>query len=142
MKETFPTTCSIPRIALSLTPLHQVKVCKTIHVHFVQYQNQDSSVGTAIRHAPDGPGIESRRGLDFPHHFRSALGPTQPPVQRVPRLLPGSKGDWGVALTTHPHLAPRLNKESYTPTPLWASMTTSKVNFTFYRSKRFHSLPF
>jgi hypothetical protein len=36
-----------------------------------------------------------------------------------------------VALTTHPHLAPRLKKESYTSTPLWAFVVCSRVKFTF-----------
>ena len=41
-----------------------------------------SSVGIATGYGLDGPGIESRwGGRDFPHLFRPALGPTQPPVQ-------------------------------------------------------------
>jgi hypothetical protein len=37
-----------------------------------------------------------------------------------------------VALTTHPHLAPRLKKEwSYTSIPLWAFVAGYRVNFTF-----------
>jgi hypothetical protein len=36
---------------------------------------------------------------------RPALGPTQPPVQWVTRVLsPGLKRGWGVTLTTQPHL--------------------------------------
>jgi hypothetical protein len=38
---------------------------------------QDSSVSIATRYGLDGRGIESSR---------PALGPTQPPKQRVPRL--------------------------------------------------------
>jgi hypothetical protein len=39
----------------------------------------------------DGPGIETRWGRDFPHLCGLALGPTQPPVQRVPGLSRGYK---------------------------------------------------
>ena len=39
----------------------------------------------------DGPGIESRCGRDFQYQSTPALEPTQPPVQRVPRLVPGVK---------------------------------------------------
>jgi hypothetical protein len=51
----------------------------------------------------------------------------------------------GVALTTHPHLAPRLKKEySYNSTPLWAFVAFLRVNFTFtfmyWRGRRFELL--
>jgi hypothetical protein len=39
-----------------------------------------SIVGVATGYGLDGPGIESRRGQDFPHLSRPAPGPTQPPV--------------------------------------------------------------
>jgi hypothetical protein len=50
---------------------------------------RDSAVGTAFRYGLDGPGKEFRRGREFPHPSRSALVPTQPPVQLVPGLSQG-----------------------------------------------------
>ena len=47
---------------------------------------RDSSVGIATDYGLDGPGIESRRGRDFPHLSISALGPTQPPILWIPDL--------------------------------------------------------
>jgi len=48
-----------------------------------------SSVGITTAYGLDGPEIESRWGQDFPHMFKPALGPTQPPVQWVPGLSRG-----------------------------------------------------
>jgi hypothetical protein len=48
-----------------------------------------SSVGIAIRYGLDGLGIESRCGRDFPHPSRTALRPTQRPIQWVPGLSRG-----------------------------------------------------
>jgi hypothetical protein len=50
---------------------------------------RDSSVGIATRYRLDGPRIETRWGRDFLHPSRPALGPTQPPVQRVSGLSRG-----------------------------------------------------
>ena len=47
-----------------------------------------SVVGIATAYRLDGPGIEFRWGRDFPHLYRTALRPTQPP-QLVPRLSRG-----------------------------------------------------
>jgi len=56
----------------------------------------DSAVCIATRYGLEGPGIESQRGRDLPHPSRPALGPTQPPTQRVPGLFLGGKaaGTW------------------------------------------------
>jgi hypothetical protein len=57
---------------------------------------RNSIVGIATRYGLDGPGIESPWGRDFPHPFRPAMEPTQPPIQWVPGLFPGGKaaGAW------------------------------------------------
>jgi len=54
------------------------------------------AVGIATRYGLDGPEIESRWRHDFPCPTRPALGPTQPPIQRVPGLSGGGKaaGAW------------------------------------------------
>jgi len=44
---------------------------------------QDIAAGIATRYGLDGPGIEYRCGLDFPHPSRPALGPTQTSVQWI-----------------------------------------------------------
>ena len=42
-----------------------------------------SVVGIPTAYGLDGPGIESRRGRDFPHLSRPTLRPNQPPVRWV-----------------------------------------------------------
>ena len=58
----------------------------TLCLYTCEPTGRDSSVGIATRYGLDGPGIESRWGRDFPHPFRPALDPTQPPIQWVPGL--------------------------------------------------------
>jgi hypothetical protein len=55
---------------------------------------------------------------------RTALGPTQPPVQLVPGVLsPGLKCGRCVTLTTHRHLMPKSRmSRSYTSSPPFASI--------------------
>jgi hypothetical protein len=63
-----------------------------IYTQLSSYYEPGSIVSIATGYRLDGPGIESRWGRDFPHLSRSALGPTQSPVQLVPGLSRGSKG--------------------------------------------------
>jgi hypothetical protein len=84
--------------------------CDSVTVHF-DIVDWDSVVGIATPYGLDGVGIESCWGeRDFPHSFRPVLGPTQPPIQWV-RGHSRGLGGRVVALTTHPHPAPRLKKE-------------------------------
>ena len=71
---------------------------------------RDNSVGVATRCGLDGLGNECRCGWEFPHLSRPALRHTQAPIQWVQGFFLGANG-WGVALNTHPNLAPRLKKE-------------------------------
>jgi len=74
-----------------------------------------SSVGIVNVYGLYGSRIESRWGRNFLHPSRSALGPTQPPVQWVPGL------SLGVTLKPHPLLVPLVKKQyRYAPSSLWA----------------------
>jgi hypothetical protein len=69
---------------------------------------------------------------------RPALGPTQAPVQWVPRVLsPGLKRGRGVTLTTHPHLMPRSGmSRSYSFSPPSACLACSGTALAFLLSNK------
>ena len=68
-----------------------------------------SSVGIATGYGMDGPRIESWWGRDFPPLSRPALGPTQPPVQRVPCLSRGGSSSSGPGAYALKHM-PRMHR--------------------------------
>jgi hypothetical protein len=77
-------------------------------------------------------GFDSRQQIIFPlaSASRPALGPTQPPIQRVQSVLsPGRKCGRGAKLTTHPQIVP-----SYRLPPIYpsSSMACSGTTFTFF----------
>ena len=81
------------------------------------YITECSLLGIATHYGLDGTEIRSRLGQSFPHPIRPALGPIQLFIEWVPGDISVLRGH-GKALTTLPHLAPRLRKEqSYTATP-------------------------
>ena len=107
------------RFTISILNLEKLKVFVRFNIFafrtnfcYITYFHggRDSSVGIATRYGLDGPGIESRWGLDFPHPSRPALGPTQPSIQWVSGLSRRQSGR-AVVLTTHPPLGPRLKEE-------------------------------
>jgi hypothetical protein len=74
------------------------------------FKTQDSTVGMTTRYGLDDSGMESRWERDFPHPFRTTLGPIQPPIKWIPGPFPGVKRQGG-GVNHPPHLAPRLKKE-------------------------------
>ena len=76
-------------VNLDTTDMHIMQGCtNTGRQHFVPC-GRDSSLGNATRYGLDGPGIEFRWEGHFLHLSRPALGPNQPPIQRVPVLSRG-----------------------------------------------------
>jgi hypothetical protein len=72
--------CVITVTKISIHTFYDLR-CYFIITLLIRHKwGRDSSVGIATRYGLDGPGTESRWGRDFPHPYRPALGPTQPPI--------------------------------------------------------------
>jgi hypothetical protein len=77
-----------------------------IYIYIYIYKDFTGVAQSVSEYGLDDRGSIPGRGKRiFPLNFesRTALGPTQPPVQWVPWVLsPGVKSSRGVTLTTHP----------------------------------------
>jgi hypothetical protein len=111
-------------------------------------QSRDSSVGIALGYGVDGVlGFDSRLGLGiflFTTASRTALGPTQPPIQWVSGPLSLAVKRTGREADRSPHLVPRSKNEwSYTSTPQYAFMAwcTDKAQGQLYLTLPLPSTP-
>jgi len=57
--------------------------------HYFQFKRRDNSVDIPTRYGLDDPGIESWWGARFSAPVETCLGPTLPPMQRVPGVSQG-----------------------------------------------------
>jgi hypothetical protein len=87
-------------------------------------QLRHRSVSITTRYGLDGQGIESRLGARFSATVQACPGANPASYTRCNgSYCRASKADRGVMLSTHRHLAPRLEKL------LWTFMACSRVNF-------------
>jgi hypothetical protein len=103
------------------------------NLHYILH-SRDSSVSIALGYGLDDRSSRIRflagagRIFLFTTAPGTALGPTQPPIQWVPRALSLGVMRRHVKLTTHLHLVPRSkNAWSYTSTPQYAFMAWCSV---------------
>jgi hypothetical protein len=92
---------------------YRVVVAQTEMYNFSDFINpswRDNSVSIVIRYRLDGPQIESRWGEIFRARPDGPWGPASL-LYNVYRVFPGGIAAGGGAVTTHPHLERRLNKE-------------------------------
>jgi hypothetical protein len=85
-------------------------MCFEIILLSMTFQGQDSSVSMATCYGLDGPVIESQWGVKFSAPVQTGPGDHPASYIKGTGSFLGQSGR-GVALATHPHLAPRLKKE-------------------------------
>jgi hypothetical protein len=102
------------------------------------HKNRDSSVGIALGFGVLG--LDSRRGLEiflFTTASRTALGPTQPPIQWVPRALslgvkrPGSESDHSPPSSAEVKESGELYIHSPNKPPRGGAQLKHRAKFTF-----------
>ena len=83
------SNCIICKVRTDHLYLMQIRSSlQTYFLSVLSLNGPGNSVGIATNYALDGPGIESQWGEIF-RPSRPALGPTQPPIQRVLGLSRG-----------------------------------------------------
>jgi hypothetical protein len=96
------------------------------------YPVKDSVDGIEMCYGLEGPGIEIPWRRNFQHPVQKPLGPTQPPVKRVPCLSLGGKAAGAWLWTPIPSSAEFKRKSISIPLLLlWVFMAHFRVNFTF-----------
>jgi hypothetical protein len=94
---------------IKLAFLKKIWLSLQLSLSGVFISGHDISVGIATRYGLDGPWIESRWGIIFPHPSRPAWGPPSF-LYNGYRVFPGVKRP-GRGVDHAPHLVPRLKKE-------------------------------
>jgi len=109
---------------------------KTEHLFSYTFHTtgRDSPVGKTTRYGLEGPGIESRWERDFLHPSRTALGSTQPPIQRVPGLVGGkAAGAWPWSPTpSSAEVKERVELYLYSPSGTSWPVLEWTLSFTVY----------
>jgi hypothetical protein len=95
-------------------------------------------VGVATSYGVDGPRLEFQKVKETfptPKSSRPALGPTQPPIRRVPGLFPRGKAVWREADHLTPSSADVKNEWICTSAALRSLLTSTWTTVLLLRSR-------